>query len=246
MSWFTFLGRSQKTGEAGHIASLTVVKTALKTRQNVTVFLPNAPEERWRSFFVGVNQGPESGFYIDPMVPDVSERSFEPGRTLAVIRCSVAGAPHEIQAVFAGKEDFGGFPSLKFHPPVSVKNLQRREFFRVEPKRSEPVGLDIQNGLNETTSALDISLGGVRFRASSKVSQGEAFELTMKIPGAPSHILNAMAHVRDCSQTNMARNAKTVKPYCVRVEFDKIDDRDAHSLNKYLFNRQRELRLISL
>jgi c-di-GMP-binding flagellar brake protein YcgR len=245
MAWLSFFGKSRKTGEADHRASIEAVKAALKTRQNVTVFLPHAPEERWRSFFVGVNEGPESWFYIDLMTPDVSAQELEPGRTLAVIRCSVGGVPHEIRAVYAGKENFDGFPSLKFHPPVSVENLQRREFFRVEPKRSEPVDLAIQSGLNETTSALDISLGGVRFRASSKVSQGEAFELTMKIPGAPSSVLSAMAHVRDCSQTNMERNAKTAKPYCVRVEFDKIDDRAAHSLNKYLFNRQRELTLVS-
>jgi c-di-GMP-binding flagellar brake protein YcgR len=245
MAWLSFFGRSRKTGGAGHDASMAVVKAALKTRQNVTLFLPHAPEERWRSFFVGVNEGPESGFYIDLVTPDVSALALDPGRTLAVIRCSVGGAPHEIQAMYAGRENFGGFPSLKFYPPVNVRNLQRREFFRVEPKRSEPVDLAIQSGLNETTNALDISLGGVRFRASSKVSQGEACELTMKIPGAPSSVLNAMAHVRDCTQTNIARNAKTAKPYCVRVEFDKIDDRAAHSLNKYLFNRQRELTLIS-
>ncbi len=111
----------------------------------------------------------------------------------------------------------------------------------MEPKMSEPVDLDIQSGLNETTSALDISLGGLRFRASNKVNEGETFELKIKIPGAPSAVLSAMAHVRDCVQSDTPRRSKTGKPYFVRVEFDRIDDRSAHSLNKYLFNRQREL-----
>lgn len=245
MAWLSFFGKSRKTGGVDHGASMEVVKTAIKTRQYVTVTFPNAPEERRRSFFVGVNEGPESGFYIDLMTPDVSARELEPGRTLAVIRCSVGGAPHEIRAVYAGKENFGGFPSLRFHPPVSVENLQRREFFRVAPKGNEPVDLAIQNGLNESARALDISLGGVRFQTSSQAIPGEVFELTMTIPGAPSAILNTTGHVRECSQTNVARNSKTAKPYCVRVEFDKIDDRSAHSLNKYLFSRQRELTLVS-
>lgn len=241
MAWLSFFGGSRKTGGDGHRASMAAVKAALKTSRYVTVALPHAPEDRRRSFFVGVNEGPEPGFYIDVMTPDVSAQELEPGRTLAVIRFTLADAPHELKAVYAGREIFDGFPSLRFHPPVSVKNLQRRQFFRVEPKRSEPVDLSIQSGLNETTSALDISLGGVRFKASNKVNQGEAFELTMKIPGAPAAVLNAMAHVRDCSETNVPKNVKTGKPYCVRVEFDKIDDRSAHSLNKYLFNRQREI-----
>jgi hypothetical protein len=241
MAWLHFFGGSKKTGKAEPSDAMAVVKSAVKAKQKTTVTLPHAQDEQRRSFFVGVNEGPDPGFYIDLMLPDDYAQSLEPGVTLAVMRFALAGAPHELKAVYAGKEILGGFPSLKFHPPVSVKNLQRREFFRVEPKMSEPVDLAIQSGLNETTNALDISLGGARFRASNKVSQGEAFELTMKIPGAPSSVLSAMAHVRDCVQANMAPRAKTGKPYYVRVEFDGIDDRAAHSLNKYLFNRQREI-----
>lgn len=241
MAWLHFFGGSKKTGKVESSPSMAVVKSAVKTKQKVTVTLPHAQGEQRRSFFVGVNEGPDPGFYIDLMLPDDAAQSLEPDRTLVAMRFAHAGAPHELKAVYAGKENFDGFPSLRFHPPVSVKNLQRRQFFRVEPKMSEPVDLAIQNGLNETTSALDISLGGVRFRASNKVSQGEAFELTMKLPGAPSSILSAMGHVRDCAQANMAPRAKTGKPYYVRVEFDGIDDKAAHSLNKYLFNRQREI-----
>lgn len=240
MAWLTFFGGSRKTGEADN-GEMAVVKAVAKTRRNVTVILPNTQEEQRRSFFVGVNEGPESGFYIDLLLPQAPARSLEPGRTLALIRFMMGGAPHEIKAVYAGTENFGGFPALRFHPPVSVENLQRRKFFRVEPKMSEPVDLDIQSGLNETTSALDISLGGLRFRASNKVNEGESFELKIKIPGAPSSVLSAMAHVRDCVQSDTPRRSKTGKPYFVRVEFDRIDDRSAHSLNKYLFNRQREL-----
>ena len=240
MAWLTFFGASKETGKSEFSEAMAVVESAAKTRQNLTVIFPDAPEERRRSFFVGVKEGGESGFYIDIMLPEPSALVFEPGR-MVTMRFSLRGAPHELKAVYAGKEDFGGFASLKFHPPVSVENLQRRKFFRVEPKMSEPVDLAIQSGLNETTSALDISLGGTRFRASSKVNEGEACELTITIPGAPSSVLSAMAHVRDCVQANMAPRAKSGKPYFVRVEFDMVDDRFAHSLNKYLFSRQREL-----
>lgn len=241
MAWLPFFGGSKKTGRAESSDAMAVVKSAVKTKRKMTVTLPHAQGGQRRSFFVGVNEGQNPGFYIDLMLQDDFAQSLEPGRTLAVMRFALAGAPHELKAVYAGKEDFDGFPSLKFHPPLSVENLQRRKFFRVEPKMSEPVDLAIQSGLNETTSALDISLGGARFRASSKVNEGEAFELTMKLPGAPSSILNAMAHVRDCTQADTTKRAKTGKPYCVRVEFDRIDDRSAHSLNKYVFNRQREI-----
>lgn len=241
MAWLPSLSGSKKSAKADSVGAMAVLKSATKARQNVTVILPHAPEERLRSFFVGVDEKSDSGFYIDVILPEAFTRSLEAGRTLAIMRFEVGETLYEIKAVYAGKENMGGFPSLRFHPPVSVESLQRRKFFRVEPRLSEPVGLSMQSGLDETTSALDISLGGVRFYASGKIVGFDTFDLAINIPNEPSSVLNAMAHVRDRALVDSARSVKTGKPYCVRVEFDKIDDRSAHSLNKYLFKRQREL-----
>lgn len=240
MNWSALLDAFRGADTRVSDELMDAVIDGVKNRRVVTVFLPHAPNDYRRSFFVGIDQKNRPGFYLDMLLPSPRPRLLTPDHTEAIIRFTHKDSPHEMTAVYAGTEYFDGFPSLKFHPPQNLTNLQRRKYYRVEPKTSEPVEIAIENETSES-SALDISLGGVRFYASKEVNEGEHFGLRVKIPNKPVSILDAHALVRSCVPVDGVKHAHKTRPYCVRAEFDGIDPKTVHELNKYLFNRQREI-----
>lgn len=228
-------GASAAEGEA-----MEVLKTALKARQQAEVFLPHGKDESYSSFFVGVESG-ASGFYMDMLLPRPKDGALRPGAAFVIVFFH-NDVQYRLTALFSGVERYLGFDSLRFSKPIALERSQRREFYRVEPGVGKPVRALVKGDEQvERTTALDISVGGLRYRTGMKWSS-PSVRLDIELPGDWPSLEDVEMSVLSQGRIDPAGTGRPLeKPYYVRGEFTGLDNRRANIISRYVAARQREI-----
>ncbi|MGK7345921.1 MAG: hypothetical protein ACNS63_08955 [Candidatus Nitrospinota bacterium M3_3B_026] len=217
-----------------------MLKTALKVRQQVEIILPDDREESYRSFFVGLD-GNSSGFYMDMLIPRPGRGALRSGAAVVIV-FFLNDIQYRLTALFSGVEKHLGFDSLKFARPLTLERAQRRASYRVEPGVGRPVKALVKSDERvERTTALDISVGGLRYRSRMRWDSPQV-ELDIELPGDWPPLENVRMNILSQGRIDPSGKGRPLeKPCYVRGEFVSLENRCADIISRYVAARQREI-----
>jgi len=217
-----------------------IIKSACDSKKNVEVVIPGA-RDSFSSFFVGYRDD-GSTFYLDTLIPRPRRDILREGRSFAIL-FFLHNIHYQLTAVFAGVENWKGFDSLILKPPLRLENKQKREFFRVEPSLGSPVKVFVKDGreYEEWTTALDISVSGVRYRSAHIRPPGE-MKVNLELPGSGVCIQGLTLQIIEQGEIDMSGTGRPLeKPYFARGRFLDMDSRSSDLISRYIMVRQREI-----
>jgi len=197
-------------------------------------------EEKYRSFFVGMNDKNKKELYIDALTRNSKHDFLAPNRTWVTIFFEMNGVQYNFTTKFLGLVVFGGFDSLKIRMPKTIKQEQRRKAFRIEPSLDHPAYIHIKNG--DLVKALDISGAGASFRMKRPLEPGTVIPVGLKLPDRDNFLkadFEVIATQRD--STRLRAKKVTVGEYKIRGRFRGLASASRQFIHYYVVNRQREL-----
>ncbi len=189
---------------------------------------------RYKSLFVE-SDADEGLFHIDILFPRSAERLLEADVTDVRFSYEENGVKYHFDALYLGTGAADGFDSMVFAFPASIEESQRRGDYRVTPRTGDPVRVVSGPDLSESSYAIDISAGGISFRASKQILSGDRFETIVALPGGT--VVEAGLEVLYCDPLPDAREM----PWRIRTRFAKISPADRESVTRYVMARQREM-----
>ncbi|MBI5814428.1 MAG: PilZ domain-containing protein [Nitrospinae bacterium] len=214
---------------------------ACKRATSTEVFI-DGRREGFKTAFVGVDTE-QAVFHTDQLLPMSGERIISASAKPVHFSFQLNGINHRFAAKYAGSGVWGGFPSIKFHMPASVKSYQRRLFFRVTPMNSQPVRINLNHGdMGISAEALDISMGGTRFTISCEVENGSTPGISLILPISTSQIRAQLAVIECVEKEKGLGSASRRRPaYVARGEFWGLSNEDEAAISRYILRREREM-----
>lgn len=217
--------------------ALAVIAIATRGHQSVEITVKGV-KETFRSVFVGIE---DKSFVVDDLMPTPDAGVFLENSTEATLRFITNGVPYKLTAIYAGATKFKSYPSVKFGPITGFQSFQKRKFFRVEPRLDAPVEIYIHGLFNESTTALDVSIGGLRFRSKSIIKAGLILIMDIRLPLVNKTLKEVKFQVLGCGELgSILTSKKAVKPYFVRGTFVGMDKITQAAIERYVFILQRE------
>lgn len=197
-------------------------------------------KERYRSFFVGMNNKSKKELYIDALVRHSRHEFLIPNKTRITIFFEMNGIQYSFSTKFLGLEIFCGFDSLKIKMPKKIKEGQRRKAYRIEPSLDYPAYIHLKDG--DLVKALDISGAGASFRMKSPLEPGTVIQVNVKLPDREI-FLKADFEVIETLQDSKRSRAKkvTAGEYKIRGRFKGLANASKQLIHYYVASRQREL-----
>ncbi|VAX22553.1 hypothetical protein MNBD_NITROSPINAE02-711 [hydrothermal vent metagenome] len=218
-----------------------LIQRACKLRQPMAITI-DGRLTKFRSVFLKIDDNGET-FYMGRLDPPVDEGFLAPNRTVTRISFDIYGIGRHFRAVFLGKNRVGNREILKFTVPEEIDTIQRREYFRVRPRLSDPVNVLFQHRESkQVTGAVDISAGGVCFNSPDRITPDVTLPSVIKLPSdyEPFRVKLNTRGV-DKLQNPIYKKGKLIKPYRIRAQFKKLVIADLNALDKYIMDRQRDI-----
>ncbi|MBF0170614.1 MAG: PilZ domain-containing protein [Nitrospinae bacterium] len=240
LDFFTRTAPAPRTARTTEIAprAADLIGRASAEKRPVALRIDGAAY-RYKSLFVQSDAG-EGLFHIDMLFPRSAARLLLPHESRVRFSFEENGVKYSFLSLYLGTGASGGFDSMLFAFPETIEESQRRGDYRVQPRMSEPVKVVTGPDLSETAPALDVSAGGVSFRAGKQVRSGDRFETIIALPGGG--VVEAALEVLYCDPLPEAREM----PWRIRARFAKIAPGDRETLIRYVMSRQREIIRTSL
>jgi len=240
---FTFPGKNYrllksvlrgKPRDISRIWTRGVISVAAEKRKQAMVSFPHNGE-KYRSLILGMADGADQ-FYIDALSPGRINSRMVPGETIMSFDMDVNNIGYSFSSMFNGSEKHGGFDSLRFDIPQSMKERQRRGDYRVEPNPKDPAFVHLRDA--GVLVALNISGGGVCFGMGLSIEPGSKISIGLDLPSRDD-IIPASLKVTHCSQNrnpHLEANA-----FIISGRFVDITARCAQVIYYYVASRQREM-----
>jgi hypothetical protein len=199
-------------------------------------------DDSYGAMFVGLKERADEPphIFVDTFVPRISQSLLEPGKTRMILHFTQNNIPTKAECVFDGPATWEGYDALRLVAPTSLDTQQRREYYRVEPRYSDPVYVKIKQPFLEDADVVNISQGGVYLRTKHRADIGDALELHVAAPTAPECWLGMKATVVAAGDLhNAGRDPNGVRHY-MRIMFADPDPELTRAINRYIIGRQRE------
>lgn len=197
-------------------------------------------KEKYRSFFVGMNDDSKKELYIDALERNSEHGFLVPNRTRITIFFEMNGIQYSLTTKFLGFEVFGGFDSLKIRMPKAIKEGQRRKAFRIEPSLDYPAYIHLKNG--DQVKALDISGAGASFRMKSRLEPGDVIPVNLELPESEKFLKTDFEVIETQQDSTRPRAKKvTAGEYKIRGRFKGLANASKQLIYYYVASRQREL-----
>ncbi len=218
-----------------------LIQYACKLRQPMAITV-DGRLTRFSSVFLKMDDSGET-FYMGRFNPQIDDGFMSPNRTVTRISFDIYGIGRHFRAVFIGKERIGSRDILKFTVPEEIDVIQRREYFRVRPRLSDPVNVLFQHRESKrVTGAVDISAGGVCFNSVDRITPNVTLPSVIKLPIDHEHFrVKLSTRGVDKLQNPIHEKGKIVKPYRIRAQFKNLIIADINALDKYIMDRQRDI-----
>lgn len=224
-------------------SSRAILALACKRKEEISVTLKDSNRE-YRSSFVGM---PEKGgvfFYIDTLPQDAARKYLTANKSILVGKFDMHDVRYNFESTFADIVKYNGLEALKLKMPSKIGVLQRRQYFRVEPRISDPVKILLPGG--EEATAIDVSTGGASFWCKRYYTEESIIDIQVTLPGE-SNVLHLKFKViaSDKIKESFLTRRKSVGPYKVRGRFQNQSNKEIQTIQHYGHARQREVIRVS-
>ena len=215
-----------------------VISLACETKTELSIIILGKTDKN-RSMFIGLSPTEKSVFYIDIFGSKAEQSSLEPGKTKFSNNFEISTIQYSFTSTFLAIEKFEGFDSLKIQAPPKIFSEQRREFYRVDPRLSEPVVITLED--KSTFTALNISGGGLCFRNDKPIPLGTGMKVKIKLPTVDEQIESELEVVRiDMDPITGRSKYMAAGRYKIRCRYNGMLNREIQIIQRYIITYQRE------